>query len=184
MIRFLLLLLFSVPALATTGTCTWNADSATLSLSCSTGETPPPPPPPPVVTPPITGCIPPTYTNTFNHTGQFFDFSLATGQVARLQLPPIAGGSWAEVIVFQSTGTPSDLQAEASISEACATFDVPKECKQAGSAWSSIDLYSFTPPTYGYCGLVPTTTYYMNVRNTNCGLDRCPMRAQYIGGKR
>jgi hypothetical protein len=89
------------------------------------------------------------------------------------------------MIAFQSTATPSDLQSEVAISSNCGSFDVPAECKQSGSSWSSIDLYAFSS-NIGYCTLTPGTTYYVNVRNVVNGVDSCKstscaQRLQYIG---
>jgi len=122
----------------------------------------------------------------YSFTGQFFDYRITKGGTAAFRLPAITkAGKHAEMIAFQSTATPSDLQSEVAISSACGSFDVQPECKQSGSAWSSIDLYGFSA-SVGYCTLTPGKTYYVNVRNVVNGVDSCKsascaQRLQYIG---
>lgn len=173
-------------ALAGSGTCTWTATDAALSLSCAGAEAPPPPPPPPpVVTPvtPPTNCVTPSYTATFTYPGQFFEYSLANGQVAALKMPETKRNGWVESLVFQSTGTPSDLEAVGTISgqPGCISTTVPA-CSASGSAWSSIDLHGQTGNPGGNCPIGTGLVYYMNVTVTNCAQDRCTIRTQYWGG--
>jgi hypothetical protein len=124
--------------------------------------------------------------DAFTYTGQFKDFSIRRGGVAAFKLPNVTKGArHAEMIAFQSTATPSDLQSEVAISSACGSFDVAPECTQSGSSWSSIDLYAFSS-NMGYCKLTPGTTYYVNVRNVvngvnSCKASSCAQRLQYIG---
>jgi hypothetical protein len=124
--------------------------------------------------------------DAFAYTGQFKDFSIVKGGTASFRMPNVTlSNRHAEMIAFQSTATPSDLQSEVAISSACGNFDVDPICKQSGSSWSSIDLYAFST-NMGYCVLTPGTTYYVNVRNVVGGVDSCKnsscaQRLQYIG---
>jgi len=124
--------------------------------------------------------------DAFAYTGQFKDFSIVKGGTASFRLPNVTlSNRHAEMIAFQSTATPSDLQSEVAISTACGNFEVDPICKQSGSSWSSIDLYAFST-NMGYCVLTPGTTYYVNVRNVVGGVDSCKnascaQRLQYIG---
>jgi hypothetical protein len=124
--------------------------------------------------------------DSFSYTGQFKDFNVLKGGAASFRLPNITlSNRHAEMIAFQSTATPSDLQSEVAISSNCGSFDVDPVCKQSGSSWSSIDLYAFST-NMGYCVLTPGTTYYVNVRNVVNGVDSCKssscaQRLQYIG---
>jgi hypothetical protein len=124
--------------------------------------------------------------DSFSYTGQFKDFSILKGGTASFRMPSVTlSGRHAEMIAFQSTSTPSDLQSEVAISTTCGDFNVPDICKQSGSSWSSIDLYAFSS-NMGYCTLVPGTTYYVNVRNVvnntdSCKAASCAQRLQYIG---
>lgn len=185
---FLLVLLLPLAALAQGIICSGTLNSGAGVLNCVPAGSPIPPVevPPPVNIPGTpttpTGCSSPNVSRTFDHTGQFFDFSLAQGQTAAFQLPPVQARSWAENLVFQSTGTPSDLTAQGALADCPGKFDPPAECTQSGSAWSSIDVYAFAIPYASYCALIPGKTYYFNVRPTNCALNSCPMRTQYWGG--
>jgi hypothetical protein len=122
----------------------------------------------------------------FSYTGQYADFGIKRGGVAAFKLPAVTkANKHAEMIAFQSTATPSDLQSEVAISTTCGSFDVEPACKQSGSSWSSIDLYAFSTIP-GYCPLTPGTTYYVNVRNVvngveSCKSASCAQRLQYIG---
>jgi len=127
----------------------------------------------------------------FTYTGQFKDYSILQGGTASFRLPAMTqNGRHVEMIAFQSTSTPSDLQSEVTISDTCGNFTVPAECRQSGSSWSSIDLWAFVGGTVpGYCSLTPGRTYYVNVRNNpngveSCKAASCAQRLQYIGDLR
>lgn len=184
--RFILLMLLSLSAAAETLTCEVTDTASLLALSCARTAAPPvippviPPTQPPPVQPP-SDCKAPSFVAQFTSPGQFFEYSLANGQVAALAFPVIKPNGWVESAVFQSTATPADLQAVGTISgqPGCISTTVPA-CTASGSAWSSIDLHGQVAP--GYCPIAAGLVYYMNVTVTNCAQDRCTLRTQYWGG--
>jgi hypothetical protein len=139
----------------------------------------------------IPGSVPvsPAYTGVFANTGNFKEICLGPGQYAAVKLPiAIATNRHAEIIPFQSTLTPSNLNAQVVISTTPGDFKGTAFCEQHGNAWSGMDLYAFTNTTAQYCYTIPGKQYYANYRHIegdlitpSCKQESCCARLQYIG---
>jgi hypothetical protein len=133
----------------------------------------------------------PEYTSTFSHSGNFKEICLSRGRYASVKMPVPNANEFAEIVAFQSTATPSDLNAQVVISTAQGDFiGLAPNCQSQGSAWSSIDIMMFTSGSNPqYCQLQVGQTYYANYRHVNADLSpscqdaSCCARLQYFGGK-
>jgi hypothetical protein len=139
----------------------------------------------------IPGGLPatPAYSGSFANSGNFKDICLGVGQFATVKLPlTTATNRHAEIIPFQSTLTPSTLNAQVVISTIPGDFKGTALCEQHGNAWSGMDLYAFTNVTSQYCYAIPGKQYYVNYRHVeadlttpSCKQESCCARLQYIG---
>jgi hypothetical protein len=184
-----LALLASVSAAAADVTCSGSLTEGAVNLACTGagGPLPPPPPPPPPVVTPTTpsGCSAPAYSVAYEYNGKPYRWAVGSGQAATFRMPVLtAGNRHAEMLVFQTTNTPSDLLVDVAIADCPGKFDVDALCKQTGvSAWT-VDIHGFTAPsvyTASNCGLQAGKTYYFNVRHVNCPGVVCELGTQYVG---
>src|SRR5581483_6320140 len=128
-----------------------------------------PPPPPPATLPTALPILPPPGNPTgscgrrpdevFRYSGTFKRMDVPRESFVSIQLPPVTeSGRWAEIIVFETTNTPSDLMSIAVISTCPGAVATDHACVQGGSSWNSIDIHAFSGGQNGYCTLIPGET--------------------------